>query len=129
MKKIIEVPDLLSYEKYGFTQCVQYGDLIFVTGQSGQDKEGRIVAPDMESQTRQTFKNIEYALKAAHSSLDNIVSMTSYIVDINTNGQSYFQARKACMPNSAYTSTSIGVAALAIPGLLIEVTCIASINK
>jgi hypothetical protein len=36
-KKVIEVPDLLSYEHYGFTQCVQYNDLIFVTGQAGQN--------------------------------------------------------------------------------------------
>lgn len=125
-KQVINVPELLSYEKYGFTQCVQYNDLIFVTGQAGQDKEGKIVARDIESQTRQLFKNIEYALLAAYSGLEHILAMTSYIVDIEKNGPVYFAVRKNCMPASSYTSTSIGVAALAIPELLVEVTCIAA---
>lgn len=128
-KKIIDVPGLLSYEKYGFTQCVQYGDFIFVTGQAGQDKQGRIIGADIESQTRQAFQNISDALHAANSDLSHILAMTSYVVDIEKNGSAYFATRKACMPVYSYTSTSIGVAALAIPGLLIEVTCIASIKK
>lgn len=40
VKKVIEVPELLSYDHHGFTQCVQYNDLVFVTGQAGQDKAG-----------------------------------------------------------------------------------------
>ncbi len=128
-KKVIEVPELLSYEKYGFTQCIQYSDLIFVTGQAGQDKEGKIVGLDIESQTRQLFQNIEYALHAANSSLEHILAMTSYIVEIEKNGPAYFATRKNCMPVSSYTSTSIGVAALALPGLLVEVSCIAAPGK
>lgn len=124
-KKVIEVPELLSYEKYGFTQCVQANNLIFVTGQAGQDKEGRVVANNIEEQTKQLFRNIEYALRAAHSGLEQIISMTSYITNIEKNGPSYFAIRKECMPVSSYTSTSVGVAALAIPELLVEVTCIA----
>lgn len=126
MKKVVNVPELLTYDQYGFTQCVNYGDLIFLTGQAGQDKEGQIVGADIESQTKQVFKNIEYALKAAGSDLTEILTMTSYVVDMHKNGLGYFNTRKACMPNTSFTSTSIGVAALAIPGLLIEVSCIAA---
>lgn len=128
-KKVIEVPELLSYDKYGFTQCVRYNDLIFVTGQAGEDKNGNLVGKDIESQTRQLFKNIEYALRAANSDLSQILAMTSYIVDMEKNGLAYFTTRKQCMPVSSYTSTSVGVAALANPGLLIEVTCIAAVVK
>ncbi|KTD36070.1 RutC family protein YjgH [Legionella nautarum] len=128
-KKVIEVPELLSYDKYGFTQCVRYNDLIFVTGQAGEDKNGNLVGKDIESQTRQLFKNIEYALRAANSDLSQILAMTSYIVDMEKNGLAYFTTRKQCMPVSSYTSTSVGVAALANPGLLIEVTCIAALVK
>lgn len=128
-KKVIEVPELLSYEKYGFTQCVQYNGLIFITGQAGQDNEGRLVGADIETQTKQLFKNIQYALEAANSSLESILAMTSYIVDIEKNGPLYFARRKMCMPVSSYTSTSVGVAALALPELLIEVSCIAAQSK
>lgn len=128
-KKVIEVAELLSYDQYGFTQCVQYGDLIFVTGQAGQDKQGKLVGSDVESQTQQLFLNIGYALNAANSALTHILAMTSYIVDIEKNGPAYFAIRKKCMPIASYTSTSVGVAALAIPGLLVEVTCIAAVNN
>ncbi|VVC75491.1 2-aminomuconate deaminase [Aquicella siphonis] len=129
MKKIINVPELLSYDKYGFTHCVTHGDFIFITGQAGQDKTGKIVGPDIASQTKQTLTNIRHALAAAGSELTDILAMTSYIVDIHQNGPEYFRVRKECMPDSSYTSTSVGVAALAIPGLLIEVTCIAAVKK
>jgi 2-iminobutanoate/2-iminopropanoate deaminase len=126
MKKVIPVPELLSYDQYGFSQCVTYGDLIFITGQAGQDKEGHIVGLDIESQTQQVFKNISFALAAANSDLTKIISMTSYIVDIDKNGPGYFKTRKVFMTDSSYTSTSIGVNALALPQLWIEVTCIAT---
>ena len=100
-----------------------------MTGQAGQDKEGKIIGYDIESQTRQLFKNIGYALHAANSGLEQILNMTSYIVDIEKNGPVYFASRKKCMPLSSYTSTSIGVAALAIPKLLVEVSCIATPRK
>lgn len=128
-KEVIEVPELLSYDKYGFTQCVRYNDLIFVTGQAGEDKNGNLVGKDIESQTRQLFKNIEHALRATNSDLSQILAMTSYIVDMEKNGLAYFTTRKLCMPVSSYTSTSVGVAALANPGLLIEVTCIAALVR
>ncbi|KTC93112.1 MULTISPECIES: RidA family protein [Legionella] len=128
-KEVIEVPELLSYDKYGFTQCVRYNDLIFVTGQAGEDKNGNLVGKDIESQTRQLFKNIEHALRAANSDLSQVLAMTSYIVDMEKNGLAYFTTRKQCMPVSSYTSTSVGVAALANPGLLIEVTCIAALAR
>ncbi len=128
-KKVIEIPELVSYENYGFKQCVQYGNLIFVTGQAGQYKDGTLVANDVETQTRQIFKNIQIALKAAHSDLTEIVAMTSYIVDIGKNGLAYFKTRKECMPVTSFTSTSVGVAGLAEPGMWIEVTCIAAVKK
>ncbi|RUR08811.1 RidA family protein [Legionella sp. km772] len=128
-KEVIAVPELLSYEQYGFTQCVRYNGLIFVTGQAGQDKEGKVVSQDIETQTKQVFKNIDYALRAANSGLEFIVAMTSYLVDIEKNGPIYFATRKACLPVSSYTSTSVGVVALALPELLIEVNCIATLKN
>ncbi|CDZ76406.1 putative endoribonuclease L-PSP [Legionella massiliensis] len=84
-------------------------NLIFVTGQAGQDKEGRVIADNIEDQTKQAFKNIEYALQTANSGLEQIISMTSYLINIEKNGLTYFATRKKCMPVSSYTSTSVGL--------------------
>lgn len=127
MKQVIPVPELRSYEDFGFSQCVKSGNLIFVTGQAGIDKQGTCVAEDMTKQAERTFENIQFALKAAGSNLENILSMTCYIVDIASNGPAFWSVRKRIMPKMAYTSASIGVAALADPKLLLEIQCVAEV--
>jgi 2-iminobutanoate/2-iminopropanoate deaminase len=125
-KEVITVPELFSYdEKFGFTQCVAMDRLIFITGQSGIDKKGRIISEDIEKQTEATFNNIQYALKAAGSDLKNILSMTCFIVDIKKNGPQFWEVRKRMMPTSSYTSATIGIVELADPKLLIEIQCTA----
>ena len=125
MKTIIPVPELMSYESKGFTQCVALKELIFVTGQAGLDVHGRVVGTDMESQARQTFRNIEFALRAAGSTLGHVLTMTCFVVDLQTNGPVFWAIRKQMMPDIGFTSASIGVAGLADPRLLLEIQCIA----
>jgi enamine deaminase RidA (YjgF/YER057c/UK114 family) len=124
-KKVIHVPELFPYTHYGFENCVTLGQLIFITGQAGMDKEGNIVAEDIKAQSEASFRNIKHALKAAGSDLSKILSMTCYIVDIEKNGPSFWEVRKKMIPSQNYTSATIGVAALANPKLIIEVQCIA----
>ena len=125
MKAIVPVPGLMSYENKGFSQCVTLKDLIFVTGQAGLDAGGLVVGLDMDSQARQTFRNIELALRAAGSDLGHVLAMTCYIIDIGANGPVFWTVRKQVMPDLGYTSASIGVAGLADPRLLLEIQCIA----
>ena len=73
-----------------------------------------------------TYRNIQKVLRAAGSDLDQILQMTSFIVDLPTNGPGYVTVRKKILTRSSYTSATIGVAALMIPGLLLEVQCIAA---
>ena len=124
-KETIPVPELCSYAEYGFMQCVTKDQLVFVTGQRGVDKEGRIVADDIGKQTETVFNNIQYALKASGSDLNNILSMTCFIVDIKKNGPLFWATRKKMMPTTSYTSATIGIAELADPRSLIEIQCVA----
>jgi hypothetical protein len=52
--------------------------------------------------------------------------MTSFVVDLPTNGSGYVAARQKILTRPTYTSATIGVSALMIPGLLLEVQCIAA---
>jgi len=54
--------------------------------------------------------------------------MTSFIVDLAKNGQGYVEARKKILTQPTYTSATIGIAALMIPDLLLEVQCAAAIK-
>ncbi len=127
MKETIIVPNVLQYEPFGFTNCVRYGETLYLSGVSGLNPDGSLVSSDIESQTVKTYENIETILRAAASGLDYILQMTSFIVDLEHNGQRYVAARKQILTSTAYTSATIGVAALMMPGLLLEVQCIAAI--
>lgn len=124
-KEIIHVPELFSYDEYGFEQCIALDKLIFVTGQAGMNKEGKVVSDSIEEQAEMAFNNIKYALSAAGSSLNNVLAMTCFIVNIKKNGPLFWAIRKKMMPTTSYTSATIGIVELADPKLLIEIQCTA----
>jgi len=88
-----------------------------------------VLADDIESQTRHTFDNIERVLRAGGSSLSDLLQMTSFVVDMPKNGHGYVNTRKQLLPEPTYTSATIGVSALMIPGLLLEVQCRAAVAR
>jgi 2-iminobutanoate/2-iminopropanoate deaminase len=126
-KQVVPVDGILQYEPFGFTNCVRHGDVLWLSGISALDADGRVIADDIESQTRYTFENIDRVLRAARSSLSDLLQMTSFVVDLPKNGQGYVDTRKQVLPEPSYTSATIGVSALMVPGLLLEVQCRAAV--
>jgi enamine deaminase RidA (YjgF/YER057c/UK114 family) len=57
------------------------GRLVFVSGMTGWDSQGRLVATDFLGQARQALKNIVDVLAEANSKPEHIVRMTWYVVD------------------------------------------------
>ncbi len=65
----------------GYSRAVVDGDLVFVSGCTGQDYAAGTVVDGIAGQTRQTFKNIEWALGEAGASLKDVVRATYYVTD------------------------------------------------
>ncbi|MDI1287292.1 MAG: RidA family protein [Reyranella sp.] len=128
MKQVIPVPGVLPYEPFGFTNCVRLGDVLYLSGISALDPEGKVIGDDIETQTVQTYRNIAQVLRAGSSGLDRILQMTSFVVDLGKNGAGYVAARQKILTQSTYTSATIGIAALMMPGLLLEVQCTAAVG-
>jgi len=126
MKQVIPVPGVLPYEPFGFTNCVRLGDTLYLSGISAIDARGNVMGNDIETQTVHTYKNIEQVLRAGGSTLGQILQMTSFVVDLGKNGAGYVAARKKILTEPTYTSATIGISALMVPGLLLEVQCIAA---
>ncbi|TNF67514.1 MAG: RidA family protein [Gammaproteobacteria bacterium] len=124
-KEIINTDQVNNYQHYGFSQAVVQGDYVFVTGQAGLDANGNLVGHSMKEQAYKTFENMGIILKEASLSLEHIVYMTCYIVSLSKHGPDFWQVRKEVMPNSHYTSTSIGISELVQEGLLLEIQAIA----
>ena len=128
MKQVVQASGVLPYEPFGFTSCVRYKDVLYLSGISALDPQGRVIGADIETQTIHAYRNIEQVLRAGGSDLDQILQMTSFIVDLAKNGQGYVEARKKILTQPTYTSATIGIAALMIPDLLLEVQCAAAIK-
>jgi 2-iminobutanoate/2-iminopropanoate deaminase len=128
MQQVIPVPGVLPYEPFGFTNCVRLQDVLYLSGIAALDAQGQVIGADIAAQTIQTYRNIEQILRAGGSDLDRILQMTSFVVDLAKNGQGYVEARKKILTRPTYTSATVGVSALMMAGLLLEVQCIAALK-
>jgi 2-iminobutanoate/2-iminopropanoate deaminase len=67
-----------------YSQAIQYGDFLFVSGQIAIDpKTGNIIEGDIEAQTEQVLKNISAIIAEAGMSLQNAVKCTCFLKDMN----------------------------------------------
>ncbi len=68
-----------------YSQAIQSGKLVFVSGSLPFDPEGKIdySKQDVSAQTRRAIDNIALELKAADLTLDDVVSATVYVTDID----------------------------------------------
>jgi 2-iminobutanoate/2-iminopropanoate deaminase len=66
-----------------YSQAVQCGNLVFVSGQIPIDPaSGRVVDGDTAAQTRQVMRNILAILDAAGLSFGHVVKTTVYLTDL-----------------------------------------------
>ena len=67
-----------------YSQAIVANGFVFSAGQVGFDqKAGALVEGGIEAQTEQALRNIEAVLKAARSSLEDVVKTTVFLTDLN----------------------------------------------
>ena len=65
-----------------FSQAVQAGDFIFISGQGAfVPTTGKLVEGGIKEQTRQVVENIRIIVEAAGSSLDRVVKVSIFLTD------------------------------------------------
>lgn len=66
-----------------YAQGIDTGNLLFLSGQLPiVPAEGKIVAEDIEGQTRQSLENVKAILESGGCSMDDVVKTTVYLKDI-----------------------------------------------
>ena len=80
-----------------YSQAVQYGDFLFVSGQIAFDPAtGELVEGDIEVQTKRVLENVKAIIEAAGMKLENVVKCSCFLsnmedfVRFNTVYESYF---------------------------------------
>jgi enamine deaminase RidA (YjgF/YER057c/UK114 family) len=74
--------DISKPNGYTHVVIVNQGKLVFISGQVGMDKDGKI-SRDFASQARQAFSNIQAALATAGAKPANLVKLNYYVVGLN----------------------------------------------
>ena len=112
------------------------GDFIFVSGTSSRRKDNSIAGVDIiddmgtkhlniEAQTREVLKNINNNLLSEGVSLDDVVDVTSFLVNMNDFAGYNKVYGEFFNPETGPTRTTVAVHQLPHPDLVIEIKVIA----
>ncbi|WP_036487015.1 RidA family protein [Myxosarcina sp. GI1] len=126
LKQISTEPD--PYQPFLLSQGIQVGDLVFISGQAGYADNGQIVAGGFRAQGEQAFSNLERALIAGGSNLNNVAKVTIFLTDMSNFDEIVELRRKYFSP--PYPADSIvEVSSLYTPEAKIEIEAIAVVNE
>ena len=106
--------------------ATKFGNLVFVAGQTGRHPVTGELGRDIREQTRHTLERIKVVLAAAGTSLDNVLSAMTHLTrrdDLAAYNEEYAKYFPADKP----ARTTVTVASLNAPELLVEITVTACI--
>jgi|SRR5580700_9364323 2-iminobutanoate/2-iminopropanoate deaminase len=106
--------------------ATRFGNLVFVSGQTGRHPVTGEVGKDVREQTRNTLERIKVVLTAAGTSLDNVLSAMTHLTrreDLAAYNEEYAKY----FPTNKPARTTVTVASLNAPELLVEITVTACI--
>ena len=106
----LSVPDVAEVRPGLWSNAIRAGDMLFISGQVARPFEGgtEIVGKDEYEQAKQIFSRIDRIIKAAGGTMDNLVKMTIYVVDIKKNTE-VWRARREFFTGDFPASTLVEV--------------------
>ena len=107
-----------------YSPAVVVGSLVFTAGNVGWVPETREIPAGIEAQTAQTLENLKSVLEAAGTTLSHVVKVSVFLTDMD-DFAAMNQVYRRYFPENPPARTTVGVAALAHPDLLIEIEMIA----
>jgi enamine deaminase RidA (YjgF/YER057c/UK114 family) len=113
------------YDKNRYSPAVRADGLLFVSGQVGSREDGS-PEPELDEQVHRAFANLNAILAAANCSFDDVVDVTVFIVDPQSQFEQVWAAVQQHWGNSPYPNvTAVGVTWLY--GFQFEIKVIAKI--
>jgi 2-iminobutanoate/2-iminopropanoate deaminase len=108
------------------SSAVRVGDLVFLSGALGTKPGGGGLADGgIEGQTRQALENVKSSATLAGVTMADIAKCSVFLTDV-ANFQAMNGVYREFFPTDPPARTTVAVAALVVPGALIEIECIAA---
>jgi enamine deaminase RidA (YjgF/YER057c/UK114 family) len=104
------------------------GDLLFVSGQVALDDAGNVVgAGNFETQARRVMARIRAVVEMAGGTMGDVVKITTFLTSASDYAV-FNTVRRETFPQDPPTSSTVIVAGLLRPELLVEVEAIAHLR-
>ena len=123
-KEIVKVD--LAVANTNLSPATKFGNLVFVAGQTGRHPVTGELGRDIREQTRNVLERIKMILAAAGTSLEHVLSAMTHLTRVE-NLTAYNEEYAKYFPTDKPARTTVTVAALNQPELLVEITVIAGI--
>ena len=78
---------LVSKPNHNISQAIKYGNLLFVSGQVGENADEKLVEGGAGAQMEQAIINLKCILEAAGSSLDKVLMIRLFIAHMEDVGE------------------------------------------
>jgi enamine deaminase RidA (YjgF/YER057c/UK114 family) len=130
-RRFVNPPTVKALGAYSHAVRITGGTAVYVSGQIAVDENGQIVgAGDLAAQTVQVFENLKHALQAAGATYRDVVKFNTYVVNLKPEQRALIAdiRMRYVDPIRLPASTLVGVSALVMEGLLIELEAVAVID-
>ncbi|AZF54109.1 RutC family protein YjgH [Pseudomonas sp. R4-34-07] len=115
------------YELHRYSPAIRSNGFLFVSGQVGSRKDGS-AEPDLATQVRLAFANLNAILTEAGSSFEDVVDTTIFMVDPESTFETIWEVVAEYWGEAPYpTATAIGVTWLS--GFDFEIKVIAKLSQ
>lgn len=111
-------------ERAGYVPAVKVGSTVYCAGQIGRTPQLDVIH-DPEQQFIACWENLRIVLAEAGCTFEDVVEMTTFHVQMSQHIDVFRAVKDRLFPRGTCAWTAIGVSELAVPGLLLEIKCVA----
>src|SRR5436190_18217007 len=101
------------------------GRMVFISGQTALDRDGKLVPGDFSAQAVQVFENLKAALGAVGAGFEHVVKLNSYILQPEQQAILREVRQRYIKGAAPPASTSFQAAGFPRPGVMLEIEAIA----
>jgi len=104
----------------GYSRAVRVGNLIYISGTTAIDAEGKILSSDPYQQTVEILKKIKAALAAVDAQMEDVVRTRLYVINMDEAAE-VTKAHHEFFQMIRPASTLVEVSRLASPEMRVEI--------